>query len=1636
MSEQTTALPVTDVDTSLPTGTIAPAQVAKVDKPAGGLTVVDTDSANQIDLDFDLGAGVKVLALDVDLVIAFPDGTKVILPNLGMKLAGANAPKVSVLGHPISKQMLLAQISDVSLAASHDMLAPPTPTQTQIAAQESQPQTSQTPAPQAQPASAAVDVGPGQSAKIVSTKVVDTTPQTDNHNTTNNPPAPLVPITVQLNTTSTPTPTPTPSKTITVAKSDLIEGTIEAALYNYDTTTQKALATGGTEVDGATGAAGTSTSKTYGSQAATRSLSGSSAADLIYADDPSLEAVGHSVRVMKGNLAVTAGKIVSVQVYGFPANVIPPGLTGTAGTYDLPVTVGKTDTSEATFSLALNYAIPQNGAVPDTQGFYSKFTLNFFITYNDGSQNHTALVTQEVGIRDRTGTDDTHLIDKATGNGIMVLWANPPGASVDAGNGDDTVVSGAGADTLHGGAGINTLSYERSQSAVTVNLGTHAAGGGFASGDVFEGFQNVKGSAHDDSITGDSGGNTLAGGAGADTLVGGGGHDTADYTASTVGVSVDLASGGAQRGGDAEGDVLVGIDNVAGSATAANTLLGSTGANVIAGGAGNDSIDGRGSADVIQAGAGNDTIVTYGNESLIDGGTGDNMLVLTAGVSVDLSQATQIAYVPGVSSAHLVNIENVDARADTGNATILGDTRANAIYGSAGNDLVDAKGGQDAVYAGAGADTVAIYGAEALLDGGSGTDTLKITAGFGATVNLGASADQTYNDNAVVVNFENVDGSATSSQVIVFGSSGDNSIVGGTGADSIVTSMGNLASGNDTIVGGGGNDTILAGVGNDVISTSSGNASIDGGGGTDTILASGGNDTVVYHGTEQITADSYTGSVLKLATNIDLVNLGASSEVGLVSGFNSIDASALTQGITIVGSRADNTIVGGSGDDTVALIGGADSASPIGHDFLDGGAGVNTLDLSEMKGPVAVNLSTLTQNGSGALQGIQLTNFQNVRGSAFVGNVIVGSLGDNSIQGGNFGNTIDGAAGNDTITGGAGGDVIYFYGSEASIIGNGGQDTLVVVGSSDQFHFDASNSANQLTYSAAGHLTVVQGFTSIVYTVSTGSGTDTGSGGTGGTTGGNGNGDQIYTTGANNLAYYRGTEIAITGTLSSNNALRLLAPVNIDLTATGNANGTDQTVGDRVNVTGFQNVDASYLSSTNMSAGNPGEPGVTFSGVWIKGSSASNELSGSFGNDTFVGSLGSDMIAGHGGSDFIDYSQIIGSVTVNLDPIAGRATLPGNNFDKLTLIDDVIGSAAGHNLLTGNTNANVLDANTNSLGYDTFVGTAGNDTIVGHGVHELIDYSNATAAVTLDLARLGVQIATGFVGNSSIAGISDVIGASAYANILTGTTGANSLRGGNLADTIDGGGGNDTLDGGAGNDTVDYSYVTSAGTTDGVHGITVTLNGSTSASVTGLVATDQDTIVNIENITGTNFADSITGDGNANVIIGGAGNDTISGGGGADSLSGGTGSDTFRLDFSNLQVSGLHVDGGAATGETNTLQVTNTAAQGALSDTSFGTALAAALTNVQTLDFSNVASGNAGALALTGSQIQSVTGVASSSADLTVILHGGSEAFHTDASYVQTGTSTNAQTGLTQNDYTVYNDTLHTTALAHLHLVA
>lgn len=119
-------------------------------------------------------------------------------------------------------------------------------------------------------------------------------------------------------------------------------------------------------------------------------------------------------------------------------------------------------------------------------------------------------------------------------------------------------------------------------------------------------------------------------------------------------------------------------------------------------------------------------------------------------------------------------------------------------------------------------------------------------------------------------------------------------------------------------------------------------------------------------------------------------------------------------------------------------------------------------------------------------------------------------------------------------------------------------------------------------------------------------------------------------------------------------------------------------------------------------------------------------------------------------------------------------------------------------------------------------------------------------------------------------------------DVLSGTTGNNNFYGDAGNDLLFSGSGNDLLDGGTGNDTASYAHSAA--------GVTVTLASTAQQNTVGA---GLDTLVSIENLTGSNFNDVLTGDGNANVINGGLGNDTLNGGGGDDILIGGMGNNTL-----------------------------------------------------------------------------------------------------------------------------------------------
>ncbi len=188
--------------------------------------------------------------------------------------------------------------------------------------------------------------------------------------------------------------------------------------------------------------------------------------------------------------------------------------------------------------------------------------------------------------------------------------------------------------------GIDWINAAGTTAATTINLNQgatstiHGRTLTIATGTVIE---NAVTGDGNDSLTGNEVGNVLLGmrgndvlegRGGADTLDGGLGVDTASYVSSTVAVDINLTRA-TQVGGDAQGDVLIAIENLIGSAFN-DVLTGDAGANSLDGGAGNDILRGGAGADILIGGAGNDTLVGGTGDDTLTGGVGNDMFAFDA----------------------------------------------------------------------------------------------------------------------------------------------------------------------------------------------------------------------------------------------------------------------------------------------------------------------------------------------------------------------------------------------------------------------------------------------------------------------------------------------------------------------------------------------------------------------------------------------------------------------------------------------------------------------------------------------------------------------------------------------------------------------------------------------------------------------------------------------------------------------------------------------------------------------------------------------------------------------------------------------------------------------------------------------
>lgn len=187
------------------------------------------------------------------------------------------------------------------------------------------------------------------------------------------------------------------------------------------------------------------------------------------------------------------------------------------------------------------------------------------------------------------------------------------------------------------------------------------------------------------------------------------------------------------------------------------------------------------------------------------------------------------------------------------------------------------------------------------------------------------------------------------------------------------------------------------------------------------------------------------------------------------------------------------------------------------------------------------------------------------------------------------------------------------------------------------------------------------------------------------------------------------------------------------------------------------------------------------------------------------------------------------------------------------------GSGGGGISISGNKRDNLL---TGTDFNDVIFGGDGNDQLQGLGGNDLLAGEN------------GDDTLFGDAGNDK----------------LFGGQGDDLLYGGSDDDWLQGNSGSDLLDGGDGYDTVSFEEIGgNPGTGDGITLTTVvegTTLGTSTYSVVNFDGSDTDTVVNTEEIIGSNYDDHMTGAGGDDYFVGALGEDTLIGNGGDDTLYG------------------------------------------------------------------------------------------------------------------------------------------------------
>jgi len=997
--------------------------------------------------------------------------------------------------------------------------------------------------------------------------------------------------------------------------------------------------------------------------------------------------------------------------------------------------------------------------------------------------------------------------------------------------GDDEVTGLGGDDLLSGYAGDDTLDGGEGDDTLLGGSGDDQLAGG-------EGDDSLNGEAGDDILLGGEGDDTLAGGDGDDVLVGGEGYDTLQGGAGND--RLEAGAGDIVDGGDGDDLIIVSTDDAAPAS--------------IDGGAGDDTVK------LVGFGAGNldatlnveNLVVTegawsvvgsksYSNISIEHSGTVNSQITLDNGDHLTVAQGGTLAVPTDGSRVNAIVLAEGNVAVTIDNAGTIGvdTTNYDAVYGNNVTGSVTYNNAATGVTNGSiqliklGAGSLATINNAGVMNGGIGvalnfTDVGKVAAvtvnnlAGGVITNSQASFDVIRGGTNMVLNNAGTIHSPADADAVNnpgFFANGGDAVDFNSAAGGVVHNLdGGLIEGSRHAVTGKKGITVTNDAGAVLIGRNGSGINVD----NDATAAN--TVQVTNHGTilgKSAAYDDSDGDAIDTDGLLALDNYGSIRGLG-ANGYHNGEVN-ISEGLAIGGGTINN--YAGA---TIYGYGRAIQVDDSGNGAALGAVTITNAGLIQgdghgAEGVDAADLNDVVLTGREAISIVggyadSLTN-----SGAIIGGVSMGGGDDMLVNSGSIsatgGSAIDMGEGNDTVTLLAGAAVT------GAILLGAGNDTL-------------SGSEGSELISGSGGDDIIDG----------GAGID--------------------------KALYSGAVSDYSFALGANGSVSVT-----DLRSQG-PDGTDKL--SNIEQLGFANGDWALMVGTN------GDDVIT-------GSNGNDLVFGGSGNDRFFpATLGLDRYDGGDGTDTIDYSQITFQMTVDLDAGLGYVTGYVQGADHLanienavgTSYDDVLIGTSGANTLIGGAGHDVLNggAGDDTLrggdGNDVLRGGAGNDTVDGGAGYDVLDLSDATGAVTVNLAAATASGAG--VGVDHFTGIE---------SFLFGA-GNDQVTGGNGDDTFDGGAGNDTINGGAGNDGLGGG----AGD-DGIDG------GSGDDVVSGGIGNDtlkggsgSDTVDGGEgndSIDAGSGNDVILAGAGADTVNGGSGNDVIDGGIGNDILTGGSGSDVF-----------------------------------------------------------------------------------------------------------------------------------------------